>query len=116
MSKFVLCLILTVLTLGCGGRRSASGFRLPDSGDAERGRQAFVDLRCYGCHAVEGIDLPAADANVPTVVTLGGSVLSPLAQSMTSIVAVTPGGAPGPTPIVITSPTGCQTTGTFTYQ
>ena len=53
---------------------------------------------------------------IDCTVTLGGAVLSPLAQSMTSIVAVTPGGAPGPTPIVITSPTGCQTTGTFTYQ
>ena len=49
-------------------------------------------------------------------VTLGGTPLTPLAQSMTSFVATTPGGAPGPTPIVITSPTGCQTTGTYTYQ
>lgn len=49
-------------------------------------------------------------------VTLGGVALTPFAQSMTSIVAPTPGGAPGPAQIVITSPTGCQTTGTYTYQ
>ncbi|MEC8652167.1 MAG: DUF1028 domain-containing protein [Planctomycetota bacterium] len=48
--------------------------------------------------------------------TLGGTVLTPLTQSQTSFVAITPGGAPGPTPIVITSPTGCQTSTTYTYQ
>lgn len=49
-------------------------------------------------------------------VSVGGAVLTPLSQSQTSFVAFTPGGPPGPTPIVITSPTGCQATATYTYQ
>lgn len=53
---------------------------------------------------------------VGTSATLGGVALTPISQSMTSIVATVPAGSPGAVPIVITSPTGCQTTGTYTYQ
>jgi len=35
---------------------SPFGFRLPD-GDAARGRQAFVDLRCNACHDVSGASI-----------------------------------------------------------
>jgi|GEM_PF-1381784 len=49
-------------------------------------------------------------------VTLGGTVMTPISQTATSFVASTPPGAPGLTPIVITSPTGCQATGSYTYQ
>ena len=52
---------------------------------------------------------------IDCTVTLGGNVLSPLSQSMNSFVAITPPGTAGATPIVVTSPTGCQATGTFTY-
>jgi mono/diheme cytochrome c family protein len=31
------------------------GFRLPD-GDIDRGKQAFLDLKCASCHSVEDVD------------------------------------------------------------
>lgn len=61
--------LVAVLVLGCvPGPKSSEGFRLPD-GDAKKGEQAFLDLKCNRCHAVEGVELPA-----PRVfkLTLGG--------------------------------------------
>jgi mono/diheme cytochrome c family protein len=59
---------------GCSeGRKSASGFRLPD-GDAERGRQVFVRMRCHSCHEVAGVDLPPPVAEPGVGVELGGPV------------------------------------------
>ena len=49
-------------------------------------------------------------------VTLGGVTLTPFSQSATTILATVPPGTPGPAPIVVTSPTGCQGTATYTYQ
>ena len=49
-------------------------------------------------------------------VTVGGSPLVPIAQTAVSIVGSAPPGSPGPAAVVITSPSGCQTTGTYTYQ
>ena len=58
----------------CGPpEKSASGFRLPD-GNVERGRQAFLDLRCNACHNVRGLDLPPPVADPPVPVVLGGLV------------------------------------------
>jgi L-cysteine S-thiosulfotransferase len=48
--------LLAMLTIGCVNPRSSAGFRLPD-GDAERGRAAFLQLKCYNCHTVSGVDL-----------------------------------------------------------
>lgn len=49
------------------------GFALP-AGDVERGQQAFVDLKCYTCHEVEGLEneLPRPTANPVVDVKLGG--------------------------------------------
>jgi hypothetical protein len=53
--------------------KSARGFELPD-GDAGRGREAFVALRCHSCHEVAGLEdaLPRPVANPVTGVKLGG--------------------------------------------
>jgi hypothetical protein len=53
--------------------KSSRGFELPD-GDAARGREAFVNLRCTGCHEVEGLEdeLPRPVATPETGVKLGG--------------------------------------------
>jgi hypothetical protein len=53
--------------------KSSRGFELPD-GDPERGREAFVALRCYSCHEVAGLEdeLPRPVANPVTGVKLGG--------------------------------------------
>ena len=58
----------------CGGRQSASGFRLPANGDPDRGRAAFVELECHRCHSVKGADLPAPSAPAETMLALGGRV------------------------------------------
>lgn len=47
---------LAVLS-GCNNPKSARGFRLPD-GDADKGKQAFIQLKCNACHRVEGVELP----------------------------------------------------------
>ena len=64
----------SAVSIGCGGRSSPAGFRLPETGDSDRGKQAFVALECYSCHTVDGTDLPAARGDVPQVVKLGGLV------------------------------------------
>lgn len=48
--------LLAMLTISCVNPRSSAGFRLPD-GDAERGKAVFVELKCYNCHTVSGVDL-----------------------------------------------------------
>lgn len=51
------CLMAALLS-GCdSGPKSSRGFRLPD-GDAEKGKQAFLALKCHQCHKVEGVELP----------------------------------------------------------
>jgi mono/diheme cytochrome c family protein len=61
-------LILAVMS-GCDrGPKSPRGFRLPE-GDAVKGQQAFIALKCYTCHKVEGVELPAPTA---FSLTLGG--------------------------------------------
>ena len=46
------------------------GVHLPH-GDAERGRAAFVDLRCHACHEIEGFN-PPTSIMARTRVMLGG--------------------------------------------
>jgi hypothetical protein len=46
------------------------GIHLPQ-GDADRGREAFVDLRCHACHEIEGFDPPASIV-AGTRIMLGG--------------------------------------------
>ena len=56
------------------GRYSSAGFCLPADGNAERGRQAFVELGCPSCHGVSGVDLPRPTAQPSIPVVLGGEV------------------------------------------
>ena len=70
-----LALVLCILAFAsnCISRHSPVGFRLPESGDIEMGRTAFVELECYRCHSVVGEDLPPTmGSTVPLI--LGGSV------------------------------------------
>ena len=62
--------LLTVL-VGCSGKYE--GFTLP-SGDAARGQAAFVAFRCYDCHTVSGVELPAGEEPNQVIVELGGKV------------------------------------------
>jgi hypothetical protein len=71
--KWLAAILLFGLLAACGGRHSAAGFRLPENGDAERGKTAFVALQCYGCHTVANVDLPPP-TSVGMPVPLGGVV------------------------------------------
>src|SRR5208283_1403192 len=70
------------------GRYSASAFRLPPDGDAERGKAAFVALGCHSCHEVSGMDLPRPTVQPPVPVVLGGVVDAKLSDAylVTSII------------------------------
>lgn len=70
---------VSLILTSCGGkeeRREAKmnkGFRLPE-GDADRGKEAFVQLKCHQCHSVEGVDLPEVEDKSGVRYTLGGEV------------------------------------------
>jgi len=63
------------LTAGCDfSPKSGRGFVFPD-GDVERGKTAFVAMKCYNCHRVAGVpDLPVPVASPEKIVVLGGKV------------------------------------------
>jgi sulfur-oxidizing protein SoxX len=66
--------VVTLAAVGCApSTKSGRGFHMP-AGDAEKGKAAFVQLKCYRCHQVDGVDLPAPTANAGSVLTLGGEV------------------------------------------
>ena len=62
------CLALALISGCTPGPKSSRGFRLPD-GNAEKGKQAFLALKCNRCHKVEGVELPSP---VSFHLTLGG--------------------------------------------
>ncbi len=70
-------LLSLALFAGCDcGPKSGRGFVFPE-GDIERGQKAFVDLKCYECHRVDGVPgLPAPTVAQEKVVLLGGDVFS----------------------------------------
>lgn len=70
---FVSALVLLSVAACQVDRRSPSGFRLPQ-GDPARGQAAFLELRCNGCHRVEGLALPPPAIDPPVPVVLGGEV------------------------------------------
>jgi hypothetical protein len=70
---FFVAILAYGLFTGCGGRHSASGFRLPENGDVERGKAAFIALKCTSCHTVAGVDLPPP-TRVGMEIPLGGEV------------------------------------------
>lgn len=69
--------VSTVLLMGVvacdSGPRSPVGFRLPE-GNIERGKAAFLELRCYSCHRLTGVELPPLTEDLAKPVTLGGVV------------------------------------------
>ena len=87
-------IVLATVTLaalsavGCAPNpKSGRGFELP-AGNAEKGKAAFVQLKCTDCHRVAGADLPAPTAKPELIVTLGGEVtrLRTYGQLVTAII------------------------------
>jgi hypothetical protein len=64
-------LALGAILSGCSG--GYEGFTLPP-GDAERGKEAFVQFRCYDCHTVSGVEMRVGEQRDQAVVELGGAV------------------------------------------
>ncbi len=54
LTALVLVLLLILLPACFSSPKSGHGFRLPD-GDPDKGREAFVALKCYTCHQVDGV-------------------------------------------------------------
>lgn len=85
LHAFIAALLMLSLLSGCNpSPKSSRGFRLPE-GDAEKGQQAFTDLKCYSCHQVDGVKLPASTA---FNLTLGGEtrVVKTYGELVTSII------------------------------
>lgn len=63
-----------VLFTACGDKekKMARGFALP-KGDAEKGKQAFIELNCHTCHTVAGETLPEVQRAIKAP-NLGGEV------------------------------------------
>lgn len=75
--------------VGCRpAAKSGRGFQLP-GGNAALGKQAFVDLKCFRCHRVDGVaDLPSPTEPANKVIVLGGEVsqVRTYGRLMTSII------------------------------
>jgi sulfur-oxidizing protein SoxX len=91
-------ILLTLLTAACSNPKSSAGFRLPD-GDAERGKAAFLELKCHTCHTVDGTEIPvlSKDYAYVRVVVLGGEVqkVKTYGELVTSIINPSHSLAPG---------------------
>jgi sulfur-oxidizing protein SoxX len=88
MKLFIVSLALVGVLLGCApdALNSPTAFRLPN-GNAAAGRKAFIDLRCYVCHQVKGVDVKFEGTPAASV-ALGGKVtrVESYAQLVTSII------------------------------
>lgn len=92
MRRLWTCVATVAVLLGMAGcdtgRHSATGFRLPSSGEIERGKSAFLAFECNKCHSVSGLNLPKPTVVPPVPVVLGGETTSVLTDGylVTSIV------------------------------
>ena len=94
---FFAAAILATALAGCDtGPKSGRGFHLPD-GDVEKGKAAFVALKCHTCHRVNGVNLPAPVSTAPTNIVLGGKVtfIRTYGELVTSVISPSHGLAPG---------------------
>lgn len=66
---FVGCLL--VAAVGCATLTRPSGSVQLPPGDAERGKAAFLELRCNYCHRVDGVEMSAPVVPPPVPVMLG---------------------------------------------
>lgn len=67
--------LIFLITSGClPSQKSTKGFVFPE-GDLARGKSAFVELKCFECHEVEGVGgLPPPEIPADKVIVLGGEV------------------------------------------
>ena len=106
--RLLLGIAIVAGSLGCdSGPTSGKGFTLPD-GNVESGLAVFKELRCYECHSVVGVDLPADKNADQTIVQLGGKVtrIKTYGELVTSVINPSHRLAPGYEEESIASETG----------
>ncbi|PQA87795.1 c-type cytochrome [Hyphococcus luteus] len=66
---------------------SSHGFRLPD-GDAQAGRQVYIDKQCASCHAIEGMEDLRDGVEPEMTVAIGGMTtrVDTYGQFVTSVI------------------------------
>jgi len=74
MKKFARLIMLgcaSILSTACSEYPPpVEGFVMP-RGDAVRGKQVFIDVKCYACHDIAGIEFPQREFEPPLVLTIG---------------------------------------------
>lgn len=87
MKPMVLIFFSVLVLCSSCTRKSAIGFRLPD-GNAAKGKTAFVELKCYTCHKVDGVELPGPVVVKHPPVMIGGEVahIKTYGELVTSII------------------------------
>jgi hypothetical protein len=73
-SNFLTLAMLLGAVSACTSPHSSAGFRLPANGDVERGKAAFVDLKCNTCHEVARTTVPSPTVQPVVPVVLGGDI------------------------------------------
>jgi mono/diheme cytochrome c family protein len=84
---------LLLLLTSCGDEETrkeakmAKGFVLP-KGDAEKGKQAFIEMQCHRCHSVAGETFPNHSEPSKVRLHLGGEVykVKTYGQLVTSVI------------------------------
>lgn len=67
--------LLCFITACAPDKQSGRGLFLPE-GNADKGKQVFIDFGCTWCHTVKGAELPAvANEPPPFSIQLGGQVV-----------------------------------------
>jgi len=90
-------IVLLPTLIGCNDPESGKGFSLP-KGDAPRGAEVFVQLKCNACHSVG--DIAALESLAPPLrspIALGGEVvrIQTYGELVTSIINPSHRFAPG---------------------
>ena len=83
----IACLLVMLVACGNKEKKMAKGFVLP-SGDNEKGKQAFIELKCHRCHTVAGELLPENVDPSMVKLHLGGEVyrVKTYGQLVTSVI------------------------------
>lgn len=81
------CLIFMLAACGDKEKKMAKGFVLPP-GDNEKGKQAFIELKCHQCHTVAGELMPENVEPSMVKLHLGGEVyrVKTYGQLVTSVI------------------------------
>lgn len=92
MDKSIFCLVMIVslsVASGCATPpKSGKGFTLPE-GNAQAGKENYINLQCNACHTISGVDQIAADGKAPELsIHLGGEVtrIQTYGELVTSII------------------------------